>query len=172
MDGLITSPGSREPGRVLRALEEPQPANRQPALIKNIGNICIRPATLDDLPRLANILVEATRDDDVFMHLYPKGRLYPRHYRDGLLRRLKLQHQTPGCILCVAVLRNFLPWRLKGNKKKEGVVVGYCAWQRIGDDYRVDKWKKPKTGFWNGKFCLRLLLHPVISGPPWLLANL
>lgn len=72
---------------------------------KDVGNIRIRPATLEDLPHVADILAVAMLNEEVSAFLYPERQRYFSHYRDSLLRRLKQQNVTPGWVLCVAVQR-------------------------------------------------------------------
>ncbi|KAL1967447.1 hypothetical protein VTN77DRAFT_3232 [Rasamsonia byssochlamydoides] len=115
-------------------------------LTKEVGNIRIRPATLEDLPRVADLLAQAMLYDEVSAFLYPKRLQYYAHYRDSLLRRLRQQNVTPGWVLCVAVQREIF----RPADNREGLIVGYCAWERIGRDRHARKWQQSKGGFWNG----------------------
>lgn len=114
---------------------------------KDVGNIRIRPATLEDLPLVADILAQAMLHEEVSTFLHPKRRQYFSHYRDSLLRRLKQQNVTPGWVLCVAVQREIF----RPTENGEGLIMGCCAWERIGQDKHTKKWRQPKGGFWNGK---------------------
>jgi hypothetical protein len=115
-------------------------------LKKDQGHTRIRPATLNDLPAVADIVAVAMQEDEVFRFLCPNIHKFYNHYRDGILRRIKQKLCTPGWIVCVAVYLD-----LSDIEIRERAIMGYAVWERIGENEHAKRWQKFGGGFWNGE---------------------
>ena len=109
------------------------------------GNVRIRLATLNDLPAVADTAALAMLDDEVFRFVCPNVDKFYDHFRDSLLRRIKQKLCTPGWIVCVDVYLD-----LSDVEIREKAIMGYAAWERIGDNEHAKKWQRFGGGFWNG----------------------
>lgn len=115
-------------------------------LKKDQGHTRIRPATLNDLPAVADIVAVAMQEDEVFRFLCPNIQKFYNHYRDGILRRIKQKLCTPGWIVCVAVYLD-----LSDIEIRERAIMGYAVWERIGENEHAKRWQTFGGGFWNGE---------------------
>jgi hypothetical protein len=93
-------------------------------------------------------------DDELFEYLCPRRKEYYSHFRDFFLRRQKMRLSTPGWVLRVAVT-DAGDW---GTEHKGGEIVGYAAWERIGNDPAALKWKSENSGWGNSMFCSMLYI--------------
>ena len=114
----------------------------------NQNKMHIRPLEPADLPRTADILAVAMLDDELFEYLCPARKEHYSDFRNFFLRRQKLRLSTPGWVLRVAVT-DAGDWCAEDEG---GRIVGYAAWERMGDDPDSLKWKSHNSGWDSSMF--------------------
>ncbi|EDN05554.1 GNAT family acetyltransferase [Histoplasma capsulatum] len=127
----------------------------------------IHPLEAADIPEVASILADALLDDELWAWLAPNRLKYYSEYRAGFLMRTKVRFSTPGWVLHVAVTdpedevgREHRREHGQGYEPR-GKVVGYCAWERVGDSPQARKWREDKEtiGWWLERRLLNLQLR-------------
>jgi hypothetical protein len=113
-------------------------------------DMCIRRATPNDLPSLADIAAQAMLHDELFIHLCPHRHTYYADFRSAFLRRLRMRLHTPGYVMLVAV-ESGSESEHNGDLRDERV-RGYAVWSRRGDSPAATQWQNENgSSWWNGK---------------------
>jgi hypothetical protein len=117
----------------------------------------VRHATSTDLPSIADVCAQAMLDDEWFVYACPERRRYYRSFRDAFLRRTKQRMVEPGYVLTVATTTSInygddeIACKI-AKKQNDEVVVGYCVWERRGNDEHAKRWRREKgAGLWSSK---------------------
>lgn len=118
----------------------------------------LRYATRSDIPYIADVAAQAMLDDEWFEYVCPERRRHYTSFRDAFLRRTKQRFVNKGWCLIVAVASPSASNRTvlgdegmgKNDANEDEFVLGYCGWERRGDDEYAERWKKEKEGLWNG----------------------
>ncbi|KKZ65728.1 hypothetical protein EMCG_08467 [[Emmonsia] crescens] len=116
----------------------------------------IRPLVAADIPDVASAVADAMLDDEVWEYLAPNRLKNYSQYRAGFLRRIKERFSTPEWILYVAVTDpedEIGGLQVHGHRQRDGrggKVVGYGAWERVGNYPAARRWKEKKEtlGWW------------------------
>ncbi|KLJ07947.1 hypothetical protein EMPG_16574 [Blastomyces silverae] len=120
-----------------------------------------------DIPDVATIVADAMLEDEVHAYLAPNRLKYYSEYRANFLLRTKNRFSSPGWVLHVAVTDpedeiGTEQGRAHGQGSgRGGKVVGYCAWERIGDSPAARRWKEEKEtlGWWLERRLLNIQLR-------------
>lgn len=114
--------------------------------------VTVRYAIPSDIPSIADVVAQSMLDDELFKYVCPGRRQYYGSFRNAFLRRVKEGFVIPGWCLIVAVARTAVGGERGEERGGKEVVLGYCAWERRGDDKHAEEWKREKKGFfWKGK---------------------